>query len=134
MRTPLTIELVFDRDCPHVEHARAMIRAAMQEVGVPAVWTEWVRESSETPNDLRHFGSPTVLVNGRDVGCDENEAARSEAKACRIYVGTDGRASGAPPVCSIVEAITTQLLVDPARVEGTVAADRRRRETSIGLP
>ena len=102
---PLTVELVYDRDCPNVDRARAMIRAALREVGADPVWREWDRESADTPNDLRQFGSPTVLVNGRDVGCDENEMAQADANACRVYLDTNGCVCGAPSSRLIVEAI-----------------------------
>ena len=109
MTNPLTIELVYDRDCPHVERARGMIRAALDAVGLAPDWTEWARESAETPNELRRFGSPTVLVNGRDVACGNHELATADAKACRIYLGPNARAAGAPSSQLIVEAINVRL-------------------------
>lgn len=105
MGKPLTVELVYDRDCPNVERARSMIRAALREVGAEPVWTEWDRESIDTPNDLRQFGSPTVLVNGRDVGCDENEMAQADANSCRVYLDANGCVCGAPSSRLIVVAI-----------------------------
>jgi len=42
-----------------------MIRAALSEVGTEIGWTEWDRADSRTPETLRRYGSPTVLVNGR---------------------------------------------------------------------
>lgn len=101
----LTVELVYDRDCPNVERARAMIRAALREVGADPTWTEWDREATETPRDRRGFASPTVLVNGRDVGCDENEMVQQDANACRVYVDADGCLCGAPSAHLIAQAI-----------------------------
>src|SRR5438270_9502071 len=95
MSSGVVIELVYDRACPNVDRARAMIRTALGEVGVEATWTEWDRDSADTPPNLRHYGSPTVLVNGRDVGCDENAPAVSDANSCRIYVDEGGCICGA---------------------------------------
>jgi len=100
-----TVELVYDHDCPNLDRARATIRAALREVGAEPAWQEWDRASAETPNDLRRFGSPTVLVNGRDVGCDDNAMAQAEATACRVYRDANGRVCGAPSSRSIVDAI-----------------------------
>lgn len=100
----LRVELVFDRDCPNVGRARAMIRTALAEVGASAVWEEWDRADAATPAELRSYGSPSVLVNGRDVG-GENDAVRSDANSCRVYTDDCGCACGAPPAGLIVRAI-----------------------------
>jgi hypothetical protein len=101
----LRVELVFDRDCPNVGLARDMIRAALGEVGASAVWEEWDRADAATPAELRSYGSPSVLVNGKDVGCDANEAVRSDANSCRVYMDDCGCLSGAPSAGLIVRAI-----------------------------
>lgn len=101
----LRIELVYDRDCPNVEQARAMIQAALAEVGAVTHWTEWDREDARTPNALRHYGSPTVLVNGRDVSSLETEEALPAGNSCRVYAGADDRLRGAPPAALIATAI-----------------------------
>ena len=101
----LRIELVYDRGCPNVERARTMIRAALAEVGAEMEWTEWDREDQATPAELRNYGSPTVLVNGGDVGCDENDAAQSDAISCRVYMDDCGCLCGAPPAKLIARAI-----------------------------
>ena len=99
------IELVYDRDCPNIERARAMIRSALEEIGAATAWTEWDREDVRTPRELRRYGSPTVLVNGRDVGCDENEDTRADANACRVYMDECGCLCGAPSSALIIKAI-----------------------------
>ena len=101
----LRIELVFDRDCPNADRARSMIRIALRETGEHSVWAEWDREDPATPPELRRFGSPTVLVNGQDVGCDENGAAQSDANSCRVYMDECGCICGAPSADLIAAAI-----------------------------
>ena len=108
MPNGLLVELVYDRDCPNVDRARAMIRAALDEVGADPQWLEWDRASSETPPDRRHYGSPTVLVNGHDVGCDENDSAQADANACRVYLDSAGCLCGAPSARLIVSAIAAR--------------------------
>lgn len=105
MSSRVVIELVYDRDCPNVDRARAMIRTALSEVGVEATWTEWDRDGADTPPNLRHHCSPTVLVNGRDIGCDENAPAVSDANLCRICLDECGCICGAPSSKLIVGAI-----------------------------
>jgi hypothetical protein len=61
------IELVFFEGCPNVDRARAALRAALSALGRPAVWTEWELDKSGVPERIQGYGSPTVLVDGRDV-------------------------------------------------------------------
>lgn len=103
--TDTRIELVYDRDCPNVERARAMIHEALTTVNAPLLWTEWVRDAEGTPEMLRTFGSPTVLVNGRDVAYDGNGAISADAHNCRVYFDDSGCICGAPSARLIVAAI-----------------------------
>ena len=75
------IELIHFDGCPNVERARENLRAVLGDDS----WTEWNLSSADTPERFRRYGSPTVLVDGRDVTGDNG--------------GTDGmacRADGAP--------------------------------------
>jgi hypothetical protein len=101
----LRIDLIYDRDCPNIERARVMIREALAQLGSETTWAEWDRDDIGTPRDLRRYGSPTVLVNGRDVGCDENEDTRSDANSCRVYMDSCGCICGAPSSALIIRAI-----------------------------
>ena len=88
-----SIELIFFDGCPNVGLARANLRAALESVDADITWTEWDLFADSTPKNLRSYGSPTVLIDGRDVtgGCSTGDAAIS----CR----TDG----APSTALIVE-------------------------------
>ncbi len=79
MRKP-PIELVYFRGCPHVDAARAALRAALESMALPAQWQEWDQTQPETPAHLQDLGSPTVLVNGIDVTGAE---LRNAGRACR---------------------------------------------------
>lgn len=92
------IELIYDADCPNVESARAALRQALDAVGLPLTWTEWLRGSPEAPEHAECYGSPTVLVDGRDVLDD----AGVEASACRLYRDASGVLVPAPPPEAIV--------------------------------
>jgi hypothetical protein len=87
-----SIELVYFDGCPNTEKARANLRT----VAGAGAWREWNLSSADTPESFRRFGSPTVLVDGRDVtGADGGNAAM----ACR--------ADGAPSAEAIREALET---------------------------
>lgn len=88
----MKIELVFDGDCPNVDAARASLKEALAQAGLPSKWKEWKRTAATSPERLRGFGSPTVLINGVDVAGETPAGAAS----CRVYRATDGRVLGAP--------------------------------------
>ncbi len=96
----LTVELVYDADCPNVGHVRAQLLRAFAEIAMRARWREWRRDEHRAPNRIRAYGSPTILVNGHDVA-----PAAGDAACCRLYPHTDGALSGVPPVESIVTAL-----------------------------
>ena len=76
-----SIELIFFDGCPNVGLARSNLRAALQSGDADITWTEWDLLADSTPKDLRSYGSPTVLIDGRDVTGDCTGAA---AIACRV--------------------------------------------------
>ncbi len=98
-----TIELIIDRDGPNVVDARAALRRALAELELPLEWQEWDRESPDAPAHARKYGSPTVLVDGRDVAGDDTEG---DANCCRVYAQADGRFRGAPSADMIRAALS----------------------------
>ncbi len=103
MRTELIIELIYEKTCPNIDPARAALLAALAQSGRPAHWQEWEQNDPDAPPIARRFGSPTVLVNGRDVA---GEPPSGELPRCRIYADENGRVRGAPTVASIVAALS----------------------------
>jgi hypothetical protein len=74
---------------------------------VPAVWSEWSTSDPECPEDLRRFGSPTILVNGEDVAPGPHPWKPGEPGSgprCRLYRDGD-EISGAPSAGRVTQAI-----------------------------
>lgn len=99
----MRIELLYEKTCPNIDKARAALRAALVQSGRPPHWQEWEQNDPNAPPAARHFGSPTILVNGRDVA---GEPPSDETPRCRVYADDDGRIRGAPTVASIVAALS----------------------------
>ena len=97
----MSVEFIYDHDCPNVNRTRENLLRAFVQTGVPAKWIEWERSAPETPDYARQSGSPAILVNGKDVaGFQPNAAA-----TCRIYRNASGVASGVPSIDLISEAL-----------------------------
>ncbi len=109
------VELIYDMDCPNAERAREALLRGFSEAGLPPSWTEWDRKSPGIPAYVRQYGSPTILVDGRDVtGAGPNEGHDS----CRIYDHHAEGLKGVPPVHSIVSAFGKGVFASARPAEG----------------
>ena len=105
-----TVELLVSPDCPNVPAARRELRRALKQAGLRPVWTERDVTSAGAPERIRGFGSPTVLVDGRDVsGATPAEGTAS----CRVYLGSAVR--GVPARATLVRALTDGTPRPPSR-------------------
>ncbi len=98
------VELIYDADCPNAQDARDALLKAFTEAGLRPSWREWERKAADSPPHARWYGSPTILVDGRDVMGVE-PAERSDS--CRIYDHGSGALRGVPPLPRIVAALAT---------------------------
>lgn len=63
----MEINLLYLPDCRNVGQARANLRDACDQVGIAPQWLEVDLSAPGTPAEYRDYGSPTILVNGRDI-------------------------------------------------------------------
>ena len=96
-----TVELIYDRECPNVSEARASLTIALEAIGWAQKWLEWERSDPASPDYVRGYASPTILIDGQDVG----GPVATEASACRLYRTKAGHLAGAPPPNAILEAL-----------------------------
>jgi hypothetical protein len=81
----MRIELLVVPDCPHEGGAGALLRGALDDIGLGSQSFEMVVVESPAMAEQMHFlGSPTYMVEGRDLF---DESGRPAALACRIYPG-----------------------------------------------
>lgn len=78
-----TVDFIYDSECPNVKETRANLMRAFARAQTPARWIEHQIGASGSPERVRGFGSPTVLVDGIDVG----GLAAGEERCCRLYEG-----------------------------------------------
>lgn len=116
----LKVELVYDRNCPNVELARENLLLAFARLSLAPKWTEWDKNSDDSPAYTRNFGSPTILVNEKD--CLGN-CATDDANSCRVYDGPDGHLIGVPSIEAITSAISKERPTD--FVSGDISGRRK---------
>jgi hypothetical protein len=91
------VDLIFEDSCPNVDTARAHLREALLALRLAPAWSEHRIGDTASPARVHGYGSPTILVDGRDVA---GEQPASDA-CCRLY----GAGQGAPPVDVIARAL-----------------------------
>ena len=111
----MKVELLYDRACPNVTGARENLAEALRSMNLPAGWTEWDQASSEAPAYARQFGSPTVLIDGREITGAEPS---TEFSCCRLY-----ETSGIPSVALI-----------RAALEARTSPKKQMKHTVLGVP
>lgn len=92
-------DLLYVPDCPNVDLARERLAEAAARAGVDVVLRERLVADAATAAELGMNGSPTILLDGRDVG-----GGSEPSVSCRLYrtaVGVDG----APSLDELVAAL-----------------------------
>lgn len=98
----MKVELLYFKGCPHISMARKNLNDAFAEAGIAPQWDEIDLNEPNTPKELMGYGSPTILVDGKDV---TGRAPGGESLSCRTYYTAKGEITGAPDVEIIVKAI-----------------------------
>jgi hypothetical protein len=75
------VEFIYDRDCPNVLAAPANLIKAFATSSREARWTEWDSSAADSPPHIMGYGSPTVLVEGKDVAEHSTSGA---GVSCRL--------------------------------------------------
>ncbi|MDX2019040.1 MAG: MerC domain-containing protein [Deltaproteobacteria bacterium] len=92
------VDLIYDESCPNVSATRENLARALALARLPASWNEHRIGDPAAPVRTRGRGSPSVLVDGRDVAGERP----SSAACCRLY----GAGAGAPSVALLLRALT----------------------------
>jgi hypothetical protein len=94
LTSEVQVELLYWAGCPSHPEARALVADVLADLGMTADVVEREVTTQADAERLRFPGSPTILVDGRDV--DPEGATGRAMLACRIYHLPDGRPSPVP--------------------------------------
>lgn len=97
----MSVELIYFEGCPNVEAARKNLEAALKGAGKNTEWQEWEQNNPAAPGYVKQYGSPTILVDGKDIAGGPDDCC-SQGN-CRIY--PDG--TGIPKQEMILKALET---------------------------
>ena len=103
------VELVYEKSCPNIQAARINLLQAFSELKLAPKWQEWEVSEADIPAYVRNLGSPTILVNGKDVS---GTAEDGHDLSCRVYTDVDGKISGVPTVGLIKNALSGHMIIN----------------------
>jgi hypothetical protein len=107
------VELLWWRGCPSWERALEMLREEMGPLGLDPETVAVTEIEGEADAERRDFpGSPTILIDGRDLQPPGPEAPRG--LSCRVYRRRDGRVSPLPDRADLREALRAAAGLDRA--------------------
>lgn len=107
-----TVELLWWSGCPSTERALSELRAVMEQAGLDPGAVRLREVTTEAQAAAEAFaGSPTVLVDGRDVQPPGDEPA---GLTCRVYRLRDGRISPTPDPSDLREALRAAAALEDA--------------------
>jgi hypothetical protein len=99
------IRFLFWEECPSHEEALQLLRDVLEDVGRAGEPIEVVEVTTdEDASRLGFRGSPTILVDGKDID-GWGEPRVGSALTCRIYHLPDGRPSPVPSRRQLEEAL-----------------------------
>ena len=91
----MKVQLISFSGCPNVENARRALRQALASLALEETFEEVDSAAHDTPDELKSWGSPTILVDGVDVA-----GGSPSGRSCRTYPPSEF--PGAPPMVMIV--------------------------------
>lgn len=114
----VSIELVYDAGCPKVEEARRNLKLALENLALPATWTEWER-ASPFASWARQVDSPTILVNRHPV---KDIGSRTDANFSSVV---HQEQTAVPSVTTIEAALASMVTREHAGVHAGRARGER---------
>jgi len=99
---PLNVRFLYFEDCPSHDEALKRLRKVMKEEGFSEEVEVISVETPEQAERLEFPGSPTILIDGRDI---EPQADLQYGLTCRAYQVGEGRISPLPSEAMIRRAI-----------------------------
>jgi hypothetical protein len=130
------VELLVIPECPGAEEASVLLRAALNDIGLPdSTFTVRLIDTDEAARARRLPGSPAFVVDGMDL-FDNGDG--HESMACRMYVTPDGPRNlprpGGPLRCPQATSRTYRSSRQPVCGPRRGASPRRAAAPVVGRP
>jgi hypothetical protein len=98
----LEVQFLYSEHCPSHEEALIRLRNVLREEGVNTEISITEVETEIQAKELHFAGSPTIIINGRDI---DSQHHLQYGLTCRAYRLEDGRISPLPSIMMIRKAV-----------------------------
>lgn len=96
----MKVELIYFKGCPNVADARTLLIKAFAATNNQPKWSEWNQNDESCPEHYLNYGSPTILINSKDV---DASGFQQQGQCCRLYFDKKtSRAQGGPELEKII--------------------------------
>lgn len=126
----MRVEVLYVADCPSHPAAVELVKSILLAEGLDSPVHEVLVQDERMAQELRFRGSPTIRINGYDVGdADDGVPTATEkfAFSCRLYPGS--QRAGLPSADLIQRAVA-----EARRVSGFALANTDRKKASGFVP
>ncbi|MAU55872.1 MAG: hypothetical protein CL506_01425 [Actinobacteria bacterium] len=97
------ILVLYNNSCPSFEEAMVRIKEVIQENNFSTELTTKLLTSDEEAEKWKFIGSPTILINDKDIDPVDSNVFRLDN--CRVYIKEDGNISPIPSKAIIKNAL-----------------------------
>ena len=98
----MEVQFLYSERCPSYVEALSRLRNVLKEEGVNEEISIKEVETEMQANELHFVGSPTIIINGRDIDSQPNPRY---GLTCRAYRLEDGRISPLPSIMMMRRAV-----------------------------
>ena len=98
----MKVEVLYVAECPSHPAAVKLVKDVLTAEGITTEVYDVLVRDEQMAGKLRFLGSPTIRVDGRDVG-GESKTAKNFALSCRLYPGS--KQTGLPPAEMVHRAV-----------------------------
>ncbi len=99
----MVVTFLYYQECPSHELALEQVKTILREEDLQAEIRIIEVKTADQARELHFVGSPTILVNGKDIAPPPEDAVYG--LTCRAYIREDGRISPLPPQSAVREAL-----------------------------
>jgi len=100
----MKIQLIRNEVCPNWQEAEKLLKEALAEAQLSQDHEVVVVTSDDEAKELKFFGSPQILIDGKDIDPLSSKVSHYHTQGCRFYLW-EGKALEHPPKEMILQAL-----------------------------
>lgn len=100
----MEVQLLHNKACTFYKKVMDVLEEVLAEKGLPVRYEVILISDDEEAKQYKFFGSPQIMVDGKDIDQNAQKIINYHADGCRVYL-YQGQTHDAPPKEMIIEAL-----------------------------